>query len=212
MAESKFQQPTDKQLEDFVKGDPIAIDQVIVQVAGQLCQWAWHEYPDLPSDEVEQVVFDALLETARNHARYDPSKSLFTTYVINLINWRISRLIKKVQKIRNHEDTSEEAQEKLSRGVYNQERAGNIEVKIDIRIARERFYTAAREKLQGLDREFFELMLQGAVSSDYVNAVKREGSFLDPDIEAKNRKPRVHRKLKDLAEELGYELGDLLKE
>src|ERR1044071_7401989 len=209
MAESKFQQPTDKQLEDFVKGDPIAIDQVIVQVAEQLCRWAWREYPDPPSDEVEQVVFDALAETARNHARYNPSESLFTTYVITLINWRISRLINKVQKIRKHEDTSEEAQEKLDRGVYNQEDTEDIEVKIDIRIAREKFYTVARERLQALDREFFELMLQGAESADYVNAVKREGSFIKPDVEAKNRKPRVHRKLKDIAEELGYKLDDL---
>jgi hypothetical protein len=207
MSDSTFQQPSPEDLADFVDGDPLAIDRVIRLVAAQLCRWAWKEYDDLPRDDVEELVYEALAETARNHARYDPSASLFTTYVINLIRWRIKRLGQSVQKIRKLEDTSLEAQEKLPRGVYNQTDAREIE----IHIARERFYGIAREKLQGLDREFFELMLQGAESDEYVRAVERDGSFPEPDVEAKNRKPRVYRRLKDIADEMGYELKDLMK-
>jgi hypothetical protein len=91
--------------------------------------------------------------------------------------------------------------------VYNQTDAREIE----IRIARERFYGVVRERLEGLDIEFFELMLQGAESKEYVIAVERQGSFSDPDTEAKNRKPRVHRNLKAIAKEMGYELEDLMR-
>jgi hypothetical protein len=207
MSDSTFQQPSPEDLADFVGGDPLAIDRVIVLVAEQLCRWAWKEYDDLPDDDVEELVYEALAETARNHARYDPTVSLFTTYVINLIRWRIKRLGRSVQKIRRLEDTSPEAQEKLPRGVYNQTDKREIE----IQIARKRFYGLARERLQGLDREFFELMLQGAESNEYVRAVERDGSFPAPDIEAKNRKPRVHRRLKDIADEISYKLEDLME-
>lgn len=207
MSDSTFQQPSPEDLADFVGGDPLAIDRVIALVAEQLCRWAWKEYADLPKDDVEELVYEALAETARNHARFDPSASLFTTYVINLIRWRIKRLGRNVQKIRRLEDTSPEAQEKLPQGVYNQTDAREIEVQI----ARERFYSVARERLQGLDREFFELMLQGAESNEYVRVVESDGSFPESDVEAKNRKPRVHRRLKDIANEIGYKLEDLMK-
>jgi hypothetical protein len=207
MSDSTFQQPSHEDLADFVGGDPLAIDRVIVLVAEQLCRWAWKEYADLPKEDVEELVYEALAETARNHTRFNPSASLFTTYVINLIRWRIKRLGQSVQKIRKLEDTSPGAQEKLLRGVYNQTDAREIENQI----AREKFYSVARERLQGLDRVFFELMLQGAKSNEFVRAVERDGSFPEPDAEAKNRKPRIHRRLKDIADEMGYELEDLMK-
>jgi hypothetical protein len=207
MSDSTLPQPSSEDLADFVKGDPLAIDRVIRVIAEPLCRWAWNKYKKLPPDDVEELVYEVLAETARNHARYDPDAALITTYVINLIRWRIKRLGQKIQKIRGMEDTSLEAQEKLSRTVYNQTDAREIE----IRIARERFYAVVRERLKGLDLEFFELMLQGAESKEYVMAVERQGSFSDPDTKAKNRKPRVHRNLKAIAKEMGYELEDLMR-
>jgi hypothetical protein len=207
MSDSTLPQPSSEDLADFVRGDPLAIDRVIGLIAEPLCRWAWKEHEDLPPDDVEELVYEALAETARNHARYDQSASLITTYVINLIRWRIKRLGQNVQKIRRLEDTSLEAQEKLPRAVYNQTDAREIE----IRIARQRFYVVVRERLQGLDKELFELMLQGAESKEYVKAVERGGSFSDPDAEAKNRKARVHRSLRAIAKEMDYELEDLMR-
>lgn len=208
MSDSTFQQPSPQDLDGFIEGDPLATDRVVTLLADQLVRWAKSNYTDLSDPDIEDLVYAALEETCRNHAGYDPSRSLITTYVINLIKWRAQRVRGAVRKIRDHEDTSPEAQEKLPRGVYNQAEAKDIEV----RIAREDFYRTAREKLEGLDREFFELEIQGAEWDDYVRAVEREGSFPNPDAEAKNRRARLRRALKKIAEDMGFEVDDFSKE
>lgn len=208
MSDSTFQQPSPQDLDGFIEGDPLATDRVVTQLADQLIRWSRGHYPDLTDSDLEDLVYAALEETCRNHARYDQSRSLITTYVINLIKWRAQRVRGAVQRIRAHEDTSPEAQENLPRDAYNQTEAKDIEV----RIAREDFYRTVREKLQGLDREFFELEIQGAEWSDYVGAVEREGAFSNPEAEAKNRRARVRRALKKIAEDMGFEADDFTKE
>lgn len=208
MSDSTFQQPSPQDLDGFTEGDPLATDRVVTLLADQLIHWSRGQYPDLTDSDLEDLVYAALEETYRNRAKYDRSRSLITTYVINLIKWRAQRVRGAVQRIRAHEDTSQEAQEKLPHAAYNQTEAKNIEV----RIAREDFYRTVREKLQGLDREFFELEIQGAESGDYVAAVEREGTFSDPEAEAKNRRARVRRALKKIAEDMGFEADDFTKE
>src|SRR5262245_35542815 len=118
MAESTFQQPTDQQLEDFVKGDPIIIDKVIHILLPQLYRWAVQKYPTLARDEVQSVVNQVLAEACRNHARYDPRKAHITTYLIGLINLRLKTLYRVTQKAKFEESTPEQ-QENLLPPVYN---------------------------------------------------------------------------------------------
>lgn len=201
MKESVFQQPSSQDLAGFREGDPLAMDRVLVLMIPQLLRWAWRSYPDLPVDDVEELVYAALAETCRNHSRYDPAASLFTTYVINLIRWRMDRLRKSVERVSN-------PPENLRSRVYH----SMDEREIGIGLSRERFFTEVRKRLKGLDLEFFELMLKRANPQAYLTAVERHDQFADPQKEAKNRRARVQRKLKEIATEIGYTSSDLLKE
>jgi ribosomal protein L25 (general stress protein Ctc) len=209
MSDSTFQQPSQEDLAGFVAGDPVAVDRVMTLLAPQLFRWATKHYgKQLIEADIEDLVYAALDETCRHSAKYDPSKTAITTYIIKLIMWRAPRIIDSVKKIRKFEDTSDQAQAQLPQGVYNSTEARDLE----IRISREDFFHAVREQLQGLDKEFFELELRGAESDDFVQAVERHGSFQDSESEAKNRRGRVRRALKKIAEGLGLTLEDLWKE
>ena len=176
-------------------------------IVPQLCRWAIKTYPLLDRDDVSHVVFDVAVEACLNHARYNPQASQITTYLINLIRLRMIRLEKTSQKVKNKEDDEGAARDYVPPAVYN-----NIDVeKIEIEIAREKFFKTARERLKTLDREFFELMLQDAELEAYTQALEHAGLFTDPAKEIKNRKRRVHRNLKAIADELSYSLEDLLK-
>lgn len=207
MSVSKFTQPSQQDLTDFVKGDPVAISRVMDLIVPQLCRWAIKTYPLLDKDDVSQVVFDVAVETCLNHARYNPDISQITTYLINLIRLRMTRLRKTTQKVKNKEEDTETVRDNASPDVYN-----TLDVeKIEIDSAREKFFNTAREQLEALDKEFFELMLQDAPPEAYVQALEHAGSFPDPAKEVKNRKRRIHRKLKVIADGLRYSLEDLLK-
>jgi hypothetical protein len=125
MSKSEFPQPSPEDLAGFIKGEPVATDRVMQCVAVPLCRWAWKQYPTLPRDEVEHLVFESLAETARNHARYDPTRSLLTTYIIKLIRWRVQRFHQRLQK-RQAVETDE--REKPSHDAYNRMDSREIDV------------------------------------------------------------------------------------
>jgi hypothetical protein len=131
-----------------------------------------------------------------------------TTYIINLIKMRSVRFISNVVKIREFEDTSEEAQEKLNKHVYNQVEDKNLDAMISL----ERFFEAVEEELTGLDLEFFRLEVQNAEPDEFIQAVVRANDFPEPSIEAKNRRARVRRILRKIANHLGYTLSNFIVE
>ncbi|MDX6577329.1 MAG: hypothetical protein QOE96_3282 [Blastocatellia bacterium] len=203
MSKSEFPQPSPQDLIGFRKGDPAAIDRVIRCILAPLCRWGWKEYPSLPQDDVESLVHECLAETARNHDRYDASKSVITTYVINLIKLRVKRLKLNVQR---NQALSIETQEKSASGVYN-----SIDpTDLNYRIMRERFYETVANTLTGTDKSFFDLMRQGAESIEFVKQL-RDAGYENPESEAKNRKARVQRRLRDIAKSMGIELQDVME-
>jgi hypothetical protein len=207
MDESVFRQPPPDQLSAFVQGEPVAIDGVICLVLPQLYRWALHQYSNLLPDEVKSTIHQVLAEICRNHARYDPSRTKFTTYVINLLRMRLAGLHKSLKKIGEIEDASQYMHEKLSQQPYNQSD------KEELRISQQQFFSAAMARLEGAEREFLEQMLQGENRQEvFVSALARYGSVSDPSAEVKNMKERLKRKLKAIALEMGYEAEDLLEE
>lgn len=200
---SEFTQPSPEDLAGFKKGDPIAIDSVIRCILAPLCRWAWKEYSSLPREDVEGIVHECLAEIARNHDRYDASQSLITTYAINLLKLRIQRLRLSVQK---SQALTLERREESSSGVYNEVDSTDL----DRRIMRERFYEKVGNTLRGADKSFFDLMKQGAEPIQYVKLMERDG-YANPESEAKNRKARVHRKIKEIAQEMDINLQDIME-
>jgi|GEM_PF-2952025 len=203
MSKSEFPQPSPEDLAEFIKGDPVATDRIMRCVAVPLCRWAWQQYPALPRDEVEHLVFESLAETAHNHARYDPTRSLITTYIIHLIRWRVQRFQQRQQK---KQAIEADEREKPSHDAYNRMDSR----KNDSRIMRERFFETVRGKLTGLDRTFFELMVEGAEPAAYIREVEQAG-FEGATSEAKNRKARVTRRLKEIANLMELQLEDLME-
>jgi hypothetical protein len=207
MDESVFQQPTPDHLSAFVQGDPVAIDEVIRLVLPQLYRWALQQYSNLLPDEVKSTIHQVLAEICRNHARYDPNRTKFTTYAINLLRMRLAGLHQSLKKIGEIEDTSSSGHEKLSQKMYNQ---SDTE---ELRITQQQFFSAATARLERAEREFLELMLQGEKRQEvFVSALARYGSASDPSAEVKNMKERLKRKLKATALELGYKAEDLLED
>lgn len=90
MDESVFQQPTAEQLQQFVAGDPVAMDEVLALVLPQLYIWAERRYSNVPEQERVNVLHDVLNETYQHHDRYNPRLTKFTTYIINLIIKRMA--------------------------------------------------------------------------------------------------------------------------
>src|SRR5262249_18000323 len=100
MDESVFQQPTAEQLAAFARGDPIAKNEIARLALPQITRWAWRQYENLPPDEVQSIVNEALAEIFRNHERYDPRQASFTTYAINLIRLRLNNVYQALKKIK----------------------------------------------------------------------------------------------------------------
>lgn len=207
MDESIFQQPTPDQLSAFVQGDPVVIDGVIRLVLPQLYRWALRQYPNLPQDEVRSTVHQVLAEICRNHVRYDPSRTKFTTYAINLLRMRLAGLHQSLKKIGEIEDTSQSGHEKLSQQAYNQS------VTEELRITQQQFFSAAMTRLDSAEKEFLEQMLQGEKRQEvFVSILARYGFVTDPLAGVKSMKERLKRKLKAIARELEYEAEDLLED
>lgn len=208
MDDSVFQQPSDDQLHAFTQGDPVIIDEVIRLVLPQIYRWAQRQYANLPDDEVRSTTHQIFAEICINHSRYDPRRAKFTTYVINLLKMRLAGLYRSLRKIREMDDASEQAHENQSRDAYNQVDPEELH----LRISREQYFSAVRVRLEGAEREFFELMLQGEKNQEvFASVLARYGSFKDLPAEVKNMKERLGRKMKAVAQELKYEADDLLE-
>jgi hypothetical protein len=209
MSDSIFQQPTAIQLEGFVKGDPIVIDEVIHLLLPQLYRWGIQKYSNLPRDEVQSVINHALAEACRNHARYNPQKAQITTYLIGLIDLRMATLHHSIKKKIKAETLFSDQQENFPERLYN---SSNTE-EIDNRLARDQFFDEVKGRLDNVEREVLELMLQGEKSQDeYLLVLRRHQSVTDQTEDVKNFKARLIRKVKTIANELGYDGQDLLNE
>lgn len=206
MDESAFQQPTGEQLSAFAQGDPIMKDEIAHLVLPQLARWAWLHYPNLPREEVQSVVNGALAEILLHHERYDPNQSSFTTYAIHLIKLRLAGLYHTLRRIKEIRDS---VRENLPQPTYN-----SIDtVELDQSIERDQFFGAAMKRLEGAEKEFLRLILQGEKQQDaFVQVLARYGPIKHPGQEIKNVKAKLLRKLQALAGEMGYEAGDLIRE
>jgi hypothetical protein len=204
MDERAFQQPTAQQLSAFAQGDPIAKDEIAHLVLPSLARWAWSRYPNLPRDEVQSIVNGALAGILRHHERYDPAQSSFTTYAIHLIKLRLASLYQALQKIKAFQDS---ARENLLQPAYN-----SIDtVELDRRIERDQFFGTAMKRLEGAEKEFLRLILQGEKQqAAFAQVLAHSGPIKHVGREVKNVKARLLRKLQALADEMGYEAGDLL--
>jgi len=204
MAESIFQQPTREQLSAFAQGDPVAKDEMAHLVLPQLARWAWRHYPNLPRDEVQSVVNWVLAEILRHHERYNTAQSSFTTYAIHLIRLRLASLYYALQKIKAFQDS---ACENLTPPAYNLIDAAEL----DRRIERDQFFSVAIKRLEGAEREFLRLILQGEKQQEVFTQVLARYSQVSPAGQAvKNVKAKLLRKLQALADEMGYEASDLI--
>jgi hypothetical protein len=203
---SAFQQPTAQQLSAFAQGDPVAKDEIAHLILPQLARWAWRHYPNLPLDEVQSVVNGVLAEILRHHERYDASQSSFTTYAIHLIKLRLASLYHALKKIKEFQDS---ARENLPQPAYN--RIDTVE--LEQSIERDQFFGAAMKRLEGAEKEFLRLILQGEKRQDaFVQVLARYGPIKHPGRDIKNVKARLLRKLQASASEMGYEADDLIRE
>src|SRR5262245_33313701 len=132
MSDSIFQQPTALQLEEFVRGDPVVINEVVHILLPQLHRWGVQKYSNLPQDEVQSIINRVFAEACRNHARYNPQKAKLTTYLIRLIDLRMATLYQSIKKKVEAETLFSDQQENFLKGVYN---STNTE-EIDNRLAR----------------------------------------------------------------------------
>lgn len=209
MAESSFHQPTTEQLSAFVRGDPIAKNEIAHLVLPQLVRWAWYRFPNLPLDEVESAVGMALAEIIRNHERYDPAQASFTTYAIKLISLRLKSLYQVLKKIKEFHTSPEVSRENLTQSVYN--RIESVET--DRRIERDKFFSEAMKRLEGVEMEFLRLMLEGESQTEaFAKILARFGPVRNPANEVKNSKARLYRKLQAIADDQGYKADDLIAE
>ncbi len=206
MDETAFQQPTVEQLSAFTQGDPIAKDDIAHLILPQLARWAWRHYPNLPRDEVQSVVNGVLAEVLLNHKRYDPHQSSFTTYAIHLIRLRLASLYHALKRIKEFQDLPCENQPQPA---YNSTDA----VGLDKSIERDQFFGAAMKRLEGAEKEFLRLMLQGEKRQDaFVQVLAHYCSAKHQGRDIKNVKAKLLRKLQAFASEMGYEADDLIRE
>jgi len=206
MQESNFPQPTPEQLAGFQEGDPLVINEVVELVLPSILRWAWIQYQRLPPDDVRDIVHQVLAEICYHAARYDPRRSLFTTYVIGLLKRRLADLYATQQERDEKEEYGPDAHEKLLSLPYNETEA----LDEDTRLVREEFFHSVEEHLEPAEREIFQLMRKGVKSSRAFAAVLvRYGPVSDEANEVKNAKARLMRKVTFLAKTLGYAPEDL---
>lgn len=204
--ESVFKQPTPEQLAAFVEGDPIAEDAVLRLVLPQLYHWALKRHPTLPPPEVESVINQVAAEACRPHVRYDPSRSKLTTYLLNLISLRLNDLYAKESRRKEHEEIGQNQRENLLESPYNIANTPNPAA-----ITRDDFFHRALQHLNGPERDFLEMIRQGEKSEElFIVALEQYGPVSDPSRYVKNTKVRLQRKLRRLAEEMGYNLQDFI--
>src|SRR6185295_8041489 len=131
-------------------------------------------------------------------------QSGFTTYAIHLIKLRLASLYHALKKIKAFQDS---ARENLLQPAYNPIDT----VELDQRIERDQFFGAALKRLEGAEKAFLRLILQGENQSGaFVQALAHYGPVKHAGRDIKNVKARLLRKLQALASEMGYGAGDLL--
>jgi len=206
MDDSVFQQPTAEQLSLFVRGDSLAIDEVVDIVLPQLYSWGKRRYPHVSEHDVSSVIHDVLSETCQNHARYDPKRAKFTTYVIELIIKRMATIQRKQMKLATQEVSTESISEKLVGVTYN-----DLEADMVRHVDREHFFLRARRQLSELDAAFLDLMLAGEIhQGPFVEILTRGGITTNVSREVTNIKERVKYTLQMFAQTQGLRLEDLL--
>ncbi len=208
MAESVFNQPTSEQLDAFVVGDPIVINEVVELLLPLIVRWAIKQYRNLPQDEVESMVHQVFAEVCINHARYEPHKAKLTTFVIRLLKLRLADLYEEFTEISTAEDSSHDISEKLLKKPYN-----DIDtIDTSTYLTREAFFQEAVLSLDPHEQEFLEMMRKGEKRQEvFVSILTRHGyKMSNPDHAVKNTKERLIRRLKTIADDAGYILQDLL--
>ncbi len=206
MDESVFQQPTAEQLQLFVAGDPVAMDEVLALVLPQLYTWAERHYSSISEQERVNVVHDVLNETYQHHERYNPKLTKFTTYVINLIKKRMATVQRQQVKRVEKEESLESFSEKRGEIVYN-----NIETDTVRRIDRENFYRHVRSQLSDIELAFLNLMLAGENRQKaFIDILKASGNINATSKDVKNIKERVKYKVNKIAQKQGLSLEDVL--
>lgn len=205
-SESTFPQPTADQLKAFVEGDPIAIDEVMTLILIPLVRWAKSQYGGLPEQEVESLMHQILGEICVNHSRYDPSRARITTYVINLYKLRVRDLLSQSKKITSLEvnlTPSETEHEEYPELPYNY-----LEDQ-DQNILTEDFFESVAGHLDDLEREFLDLLRSGIKDTQiFAEVLGKYTEVTEPFKQVKNTKERLHRKLRSLAQDLGYSADD----
>jgi hypothetical protein len=207
MDESHFQQPTLEQLNRFVQGDPVARDAVLCLVLPQLYSWGQRHYPQIVLPDMHSIIHDVLSETCQHYARYDPNRSKFTTYVIEIIKKRMVTVLRKQIKVANNESSGDENfSEKSPEPTYNE-----LETDIVQRIDREAFFRRARVQLTEIESVFLDLMLDGEIHQELFIAVLNRAGFVgNTSREVNNVKTRLKYKLEKSAQVQGLRLEDLL--
>ncbi|SRR6266498_1314833 len=208
MAGSVFNQPTQEQLDAFVAGDPIVINEVIELLLPQIVRWAIKQYRNLPEDEVESMIHQVFAEVCINHARYEPHKAKLTTFVIRLLKLRLADLYQEITRISTAEDSSLDISENLLKKPYN----NTDTIDAATHVTREAFFQEAALSLDPHELDFLEMMRKGEKRQEvFVNILMRHGyPTSDPDHAVKNTKERLIRRLKTIADDAGYPLQDLL--
>jgi hypothetical protein len=205
---SRFQQPSAQQIAGFREGDPVAIDEVVSIVLPQIARWATSRYSSIPTDDVLDIVYQVLSETSQHHERYDPARGrTFTSYVIDLLNRRLTDVSQAWQEISAHEESGPRVDEVLL-GVPS-----DIEGALDqdIRIVRADFLRRVAAELDDVEQDLWHLMLEGNKDTRAAGAIlARRGPVTDAQREVKNAKARLVRKVGAIAEALGYRLEDLV--
>ncbi|MBZ0285245.1 MAG: hypothetical protein K8L97_31215 [Anaerolineae bacterium] len=206
MDESKFPQPTSAQLDGFVNGDPIAIQESIELLLPPLIRWAKSNYAGLAADEVESLMHQVFGEVCINHDRYDRKRSKLTTYILNLFKLRVRDLLQ--QAAENKKLISLDADIKYEKSLatpynYTDEEEQNISV--------QRFFEQVEQYLEPLEIEFLGLMRSGVKDSErFVTILLNHRTDVnDLTKEVKNTKERLYRKIRTIADELNVVLTDL---
>lgn len=204
---SRFQQPSAEQIADFRAGDPVAIDAAIRIVLPQLARWATRRYSSIPAEDVLDVVYQVLSETCQHHDRYDPARGAFTSYIIGLLEHRLGDAYRTWSTIGAHEESGPHADEAVLHV------PGDIEGSLDrdVSIVRAEFLDRVAAELGEVERDLWALMLEGNKDTAAAAAIlARQGPVVDRQREVKNAKARLMRKVRAIAEALGYRLEDLV--
>lgn len=209
MTASAFVQPTAEQLAAFRDGDPVAVDAVITLMLPQLQSYARkHWGADLDEAEIDEAVSQACLETWQKPGRYDSTRSLLSTYLINLTGKRIidarRRLIRDVGRSVPLPETHAIGPSPTYNRVDDDGGAAT-------RVALEQFFAAVEPHLEGYERELLATYRADSADPAVEEAILTRHGFAGdmPDI-IKNARARLRRKLRRLAEEHGFHPADLL--